>query len=151
VNRVEDQSIADEAAIDEDVDAIAVGALDFGARGEAVDTDAGAFFVGLEFGFGDGGAECGGGGGDFDELVERLLAEELVDAIGEAFDGRTIDDLLRRRGEDELFGGIGERVVRDERRDVAELGGFGFQKFAARGDGVEKIGDADGCACGQAG
>ena len=79
-----------------------------------------------------------------------MLAEELIDAIGEAFDGSAVDDLLRRRGENELFAGIGERVVRDERSDVAKLGGFGFQKFAARGNGVEKIGDADGCARGKA-
>ena len=43
-----------------------------------------------------------------------MLAEELVDAIGKALDRRTVDDLLRRRCEDELFAGIGKRVVGDE-------------------------------------
>ena len=57
---------------------------------------------------------------------------------------------LRRRGEHELLARIGERVVRDQRGDVAELGGFGLQKFAARGNAVEKIGDADRRACGKA-
>ena len=140
---MKDEAVAHEATIHEDVDAVAVRALHFGARCETVDADARAFFVRFEFGFGDGGAKSGGGRWNFDEFVERLLAEELVDAIGEAFDGRAVDDLLRRRRENELLAGIGERVVRDERSDVAKLGGFGFQKFAASRNGVEKIGDAD--------
>ena len=85
--------------------------------------------------------------GNFDEFVERLLAEELVDAIGKPFDRGAIDDLLRRRGEHELFAGIGERVVGDQRGDVAEFGSFGLQEFATRGNAVEKIGDTDGGAC----
>ena len=43
-----------------------------------------------------------------------------------AIDRGTVDDLLRRCGEDELLAGIGEGVVSDEGRDVAEFGGFGF-------------------------
>ena len=50
VNRVEDEAIAHEAAIDEDVDAVAIRALDFGPRREAVDADAGAFFLGSSSG-----------------------------------------------------------------------------------------------------
>src|SRR5215471_9402295 len=79
VDRMQDEAIANEAAIHEYVDAIAIGALDFGARRKSVDADACAFFVGLEFGFGDGGAEGSGGGWNFDQFVERLLAKELVD------------------------------------------------------------------------
>ena len=50
-------------------------------------------FFGLELGLGDRRAKRGGNRGDFDEFVERLLAEELVHAIGEPLDGRAIDDL----------------------------------------------------------
>ncbi len=99
-----------------------VGALDFGPRGESADGERGFFFFGVERGFGDGGAKRRGGGRNFDEFVERLAAEKLIDAVGEFFGGRAIDDRLGGRGEDELFVGIGEGVVRDERSDVAEFG-----------------------------
>ena len=46
--------------------------------------------------------------------------------------------------------GIGQRVVRDERSDVAEFGRIRLEKFLARGNAVEKIRDADGRAGGQA-
>src|ERR1700741_2713265 len=36
-----------------------------------------------------------------------------------------------------------ECVVRHERSDVSQLGGFRFQKFASRRHAVENIGDAD--------
>src|SRR5579859_121969 len=144
VNGVENQAIAYQAAIDENVDAVAIGALDFRARGETVHGEAGFFFGGLELRFGDGGAKGGGDGGHFDQFVEGLLAEKLVDALGEVLDGGAVDDLLRGRGEDKLAAGIGQRVVGDQRSDVAQFGGFGFQEFAARGDAVEQIGDADG-------
>ena len=76
-------------------------------------------FTRLEFGFGDGGSKRCRNRGDFHKFIERLFAKELVHAIGQPLDRRAIDDLLRRRGENELFAGIGERVVRDERGDVA--------------------------------
>src|SRR5258708_32097751 len=113
VDGVENQAVADEAAIYEDVDAVAIGALDFRARGETVDGEARFFFAGFEFGFGDGGAKGGGDYGDFDQFVERLLAEELIDALGKALDRRAVDNLLCGRGENELTAGIGERVVGD--------------------------------------
>ena len=37
-----------------------------------------------------------------------------------------------------------QRVVRHERRDVAQLGGFRLQEFAPRRHAVENVGDADG-------
>ncbi len=39
--------------------------------------------------------------------------------------------------------GIRQRVVRDERRDVAEFGGVRFEEFFTRGNAVEKIGDTN--------
>src|SRR5712664_4517361 len=119
VDGVEDEAIADESAIDEDVDAVAIGALDFRTRAETVDGEPSFFFGGFELGLSDGRAKGCGDYGDFDQLVKGLLAEELVDALGEALDGGTIDDLLRGGGENELAAGIGEGVVGDERGDVA--------------------------------
>src|SRR2546430_444025 len=60
-------------------------------------------------------------------------------------------DRVRGCGEDKLLAGIGERVVGDQRGDVAQLGGFRFEEFAARGDGIKEIGDADGGSWGQSG
>ena len=122
VNRVQNQAIAHEAAIHKNVDAVAVGPLHVGARRETANGQRGAFFAGFEFGLGDGGAKWRRGRRDFDQLFHRLAAEELIDAVGEFFGRRTVDDFLRRRGQDELFIRIGKRVVRDERGDVAEFG-----------------------------
>jgi len=44
---------------------------------------------------------------DFDQFIERLAAEELIDAVGKFIGGRAIDDGLRRSGQDKLFVGIG--------------------------------------------
>src|SRR5579859_2759556 len=95
VDGMEDELVADEPFVDEDVDAAAVGALDFGARRESTDRESGFFFFGVERRLGDGGAEGGGGRRNFDEFIERLTAEKLVDAVGEFFRGRTIDNGLR--------------------------------------------------------
>ena len=46
--------------------------------------------------------------------------------------------------------GIGQRVVRDERSDVAEFRRVRLEKFLARGNAVKKIGDADRRSRGQA-
>ncbi len=50
-----------------------------------------------------------------------------------------------------MFVGIGQSVVRDERGNVPEFGRIRFEKFSPRRNAVEKIGDADGRARGQAG
>ena len=79
----------------------------------------------------------------FDHFVERLPAEELVEALGRSFHRRRVHDLLRRRLEREMLVRMRQRVVRHQRSDVAELGGFRFQKLPPRRNAVEKIGDAD--------
>src|SRR5258708_27189578 len=83
--------------------------------------------------------------------MECLTAEKLIDAVGEAFRGREVDNFLRGRLQYELTFGIGKRVMSDERGDVAELRRFRFQEFAARGHAIEKIRNADGRARWQAG
>ena len=47
--------------------------------------------------------------------------------------------------------GMGERVVRDERGDVRELGLLGLEELAARRGVEEEVADGDGGAGGQAG
>ncbi len=89
--------------------------------------------------------------GNFHQFIERLAAEKLIDAVGKFIGGRAIDDGLRRSGENELFVRIGQRVMGDQRSDVAKFGGVRFQEFAPRGNGVKKIRDAERGARGQPG
>src|SRR5436309_14183610 len=98
---VQDQLVADETLVDEDVDATVVGALDFRTRGETGDGKGGFLFFGVKRRFGDGRTKWRGECGDFDQFVERLAAEELIDAVGKFFRGRAVNDGLRGRSEDE--------------------------------------------------
>jgi len=86
VDGVEDEAIADESAIDEDVDAVAIGALDFGARGEAVNGETRFFFGGFELGLSDGARKAAETTG-FRSARQRIACRRLVDALGEALDG----------------------------------------------------------------
>src|SRR4029077_3101943 len=83
-------------------------------------------------------------------LIERLASEDLVDTVGELFHWRAVENFLRRRFQQELRFGMSERVVRDERRDVAQLGGLRFQEFSSRWNAVENIRDTDRSARRQA-
>src|SRR5580704_15355270 len=79
---MEDQAIANQTAIYEDVDAIAIAALHFGPRGEPFDADFGGFFAGFERRLGDGGANRPFGYRNFDQLIECGAAEDLIHAFG---------------------------------------------------------------------
>ena len=61
-------------------------------------------------------------GGDGEQLRERVLAEDLVDALGGAGDGRRGDEGVRGGDEFEVLFRMGQRVVGDQRGDVRELG-----------------------------
>ena len=151
VNGVENQAIAHQPAIHENINAVAIGALNFRARGEARDRERRGFFAGLELRFHDGGAEGARRGRNFCQFVKRLAAKDLIDAVGEFLNRRAVQNFLRRRFQEELFVGIRKRIVGHKRSDVAELGCVGFQELAPRGHAIEKIGHADGCSRGQAG
>ena len=144
VNRVEDQPVAHQAAVHKNVDAVAVQALRFRARSKSGHGQRRLLFFGIELWFGDGRAEGRGNRWNFDQLIERLATKELVNAVGELFCGRTVDDLLRRRRENELFARIGQSVVRDERSDVAQFRRIRFQKFPPRGHAIKNVSNTDG-------
>ena len=62
------------------------------------------------------------------------------------------ETMVWRGGEElEVFLGMGQRVVRDQRRHVSQLGGFGAKEFAPRRRVEEEIGDGDGGSAGQGG
>src|SRR5207302_7922497 len=103
----------------------------------------------LEWRLSDGRAERSRNRWNFDQLFQRLPSEELIHAVGQLFRGRTVNDLLRWSCENKLFAGIRERVVRDQRSDVAQLRGVRLEEFSARWDTIKNVGDADGRSHGQ--
>jgi hypothetical protein len=82
-------------------------------------------------------------------LAEGFLAKDLEDALGGASDGRRGENGVAGGDEIELFFGMGQSVVRDQRGDVGEFSGFGAEKFAARRSVEEEIADGDRCAARQ--
>jgi hypothetical protein len=87
-------------------------------------------------------------GGDGEQLRERVLAEDLVDALGRPVDGRSGDERVRGGGEFKVLFRMGQRVVRDQRSYMRELGRFGAKEFAASRGIEEEIGHRDGGAAG---
>src|SRR5260370_15067131 len=76
-------------------------------------------------------------------MFKRLPSEELMQAVGQLFRGRTVNDFLRWRGKNELLARIRQRVVRDQRSDVAQLGSVALEEFSPRADTIKNIGTAD--------
>src|SRR5258708_14626350 len=97
----------------------------------------------------EGRAEWRRDWGNLDQVFERLPSEELINAVGQLFRGRTVNNFLRRRREKELLAGIRQRVVRDQRSDVAQLRGVRLEKFSARGNAIKNVGDANRRSGGQ--
>ena len=103
----------------------------------------------FEFRLRDGRSEGRRNGENFHQLFQCLPSEELIDAVGQLLRWRTVNDFLGRGRKNELFAGIRERVVRDQRSDVAQLRGVRLEEFSARWDTIKNVGDADGRSHGQ--
>ena len=90
---VEDEAVADEALVDEDVDGVAIELLQLGLGDEAADAEeagVGRGVVGVAlpgWGLGDAGAVEAELGGDGEQQVEGVAAEDLEDALGGVGDG----------------------------------------------------------------
>ena len=89
--------------------------------------------------------------GDRDQLVEGFFAEDLIDALAVSRDRRGYQHGVGGGMQFEMLFGMGESVVGDQRRDVGEFGGFGFEEFLASRGIEEEIADGDGGALGEAG
>ncbi len=155
--RVEDELVADEALVDEDVDGVAIEFLQLGLGDEAGEAEVAGFgrsvvcvaLPGWWFGkAGAGEVELGGGG---EHVVAGVFAEDLEEAVGGVGYGGGDEECLRRRVEFEVFCGMGEGVVGDEGGDVGEFGLLGLEEFAAGGGVEEEVADGDGGADGKAG
>ena len=155
--RVEDELVADEALVDEDVDGVAIEFLQLGLGDEAGDAEVagvrwrvvGVALPGWRFG------EAGAGevelGGDGEHVVAGVFAEDLEEAVGGVGYGRGDEQGLGGGVKLEVFGGVDEGVVGDECGDVGELGLLGLEEFAAGGGVEEEIAEGDGGAGGEAG
>src|SRR5215470_16789497 len=117
VNGVENQTIAHQAAIHKNVDAVAIRSLNLGPGGKAINGQVGLLFAGFELSFGDAGAKYSTRGRDFNQFVQGLPAKELVHALAKAFNRGAVDDLLGRSRQDQLPTGISERIVGNQGSD----------------------------------
>ena len=143
VNRMQQQPVAHQAPVDENVDAVAVRALHLRTRRESRDAQRGRLLVCLDLRLGDRGTHRSFARWNLDQFVERLPPEELIHTLGKFLHRRTIKNQLRRRLEHKMRFGMGQRVVRDERGDVAKFGRLGFQKFAPRRHAVKNVRDTN--------
>ena len=75
VNRVQDQAVAHQPPVHENVNSIAVAALHVGPRSKPAHHQFGGALLGGEFGFGDRGAHGRGNRQDLKQFFERLAAE----------------------------------------------------------------------------
>ena len=141
--RVLHQAVANQAPVDEYVDRIAIQLLDLRLGDEAVQRASRRDRRGFSSSssssvraprrrLGQADALEGLQGGHGNQLVQRLFAEDLIDALAVS--------RHRRRDQHGVGGGVQlemlfrmrQRVVRDQRRDVRQLGGLGLQKFLSR-------------------
>ena len=61
-------------------------------------------------------------GGERQQLAESFFAEDLIDALGGAGDGRCGDDGVASRDQLEVLFRMCEGVMRDQRGDVGQFG-----------------------------
>ncbi len=123
---VQEQLVANEATVDEEVDRVAVELLDVRFRDEAGKRE--------EAGVALGSSEGAGLGTKGNKIVEGTAAEDLKDAFFGSEDGGDAEKLRRPVLEREGFIRMGEAVVGDESGDVGQLWLLGAEEFLACGD-----------------
>ena len=147
---VQDELVADETLVDEDVHRVAVELLELRLGDEAGDAE--------ETWFGWRVVEVAlpwrrlgkTSAGEVylccrrEHVVGGFLAEDLEEAVGGVGNRWCGEESLCGAVELEVFGGMSERVVGDESGDMGELGLLGLEELAARWSVVEEIADCDG-------
>src|SRR5437899_12826891 len=111
---MQNQPVAYQAAVQENVDAISIEPLRFRTLRKAGYRERGFYLLLFEFRLCDGSSKGRGYRRNFYQLIERLLAKKLIDAVGQLFRRCAVDDLLRRSCQNKLLCGIRQGVVRDE-------------------------------------
>ena len=138
--RVQQQAVANQAAVDEQEDRIAVQSSAL-AGAETKPRSAKTRVVWF-VGFHD--VQLAFHHIEIDQVFERLVAEHLIDAFRSVSTGVTSSSCVRSVPQLERFLGMRQAVVRDERSDVRELGLIGPQKLLARRNVEEQIANRDG-------
>jgi len=146
VNRVQDQPVAHQAPVHKNVDTVAIHPLNIRTRRKSTHGQRSLFLSRLEFRLGDRRAKGRGNRGNFDKLFQSLPSKELIHAVGQLFRWRTVDNFLRRRDEDKLLRRIRQRVMCNQRSDVAQLCSIRLEKFSARRNAIENVCHADRCS-----
>ena len=90
-------------------------------------------------------------GREWNQLVKGFLAKDLIDALAVSRHRRSYQHGIGGGMQFEMLFGMGQRIVRDQRCDVRELGGFGLEELLARGSIEEEVAHGDGRSFGQAG
>ncbi len=140
---VKQQPVADKTLVHKDIDRVPVEFLQLRPGVEAGQPQnawvaGGLGGISLPGGrVGQTGVGEGGLGGHRQQLSERVLAEDLVDALRGARHRRRGDDGVRGRDQLEVFLRVGQRVVGHQGCDVGQLGGLCAEEFAP-GRGVEE-------------
>ena len=123
MNGVQDQAITHQALVHEDVDAVAVGALRFGPRHEPAHAQVCPALLGLELWLCDRRAHRRRYRRNLQQLLKRLPAKKLIDALGGGLDRRHVEYFLGGRLQNEMLVGMRQRVMGHQRRDVTQFGG----------------------------
>ena len=157
-------AVADEAAVDEDENRIAVGFLHLRPGEEAGEAEGAQGRVVIRAGFAavfrDGfGGRHGGrrqeylflAHADIHQLLEHLAAEDLVNALLQRGHGGDVQQLGGAAGEAKGPLRVRQAVVGGERRDVGQLGLLGAQEFSAGGHVIEEVAHGDGGAAAERG
>ena len=154
---VEDQLVADEALIDEDVDGVAIELLQLRLGDEAGEAEVagvgwGVVGVALPGGrLGQSGVGEVGLGGSGEHEAKGVLAEDLEEPLAVVGHGRSDQQGLGGGVEFEVAGGMGEGVVGDKSGDVREFGLLRLEELAAGGGVEEEVADGEGGTGRQAG
>ncbi len=147
---MQQQPVADEALVHEDVDRIAIQLLQFRLRIKAAEPQRPRLsrrFIGIFFPrrrFRQSHMRKRRFRGQRQQLPKRLFAEDLINAFGRARDGRRGNNRVARRNQLEVLLRMRQRVMSHQRRHVRQLSRFRAQKFPPRRRVEEKIGDRNG-------
>ena len=150
------KAVANEAAVHEDVDRVAIRLLDLWARKEAAEAEeASGRLIRLAAKLGDGVRRRDVGRreeelsfveSNFNQIVERLAAEDLIDAFLQGGDGRYVKQFGGPAQQLKRFIGMRKAVVGDEGRDMRQFGLLCAQEFATGRHIIKEVADGDGGA-----
>ena len=143
VDGVQQQPVPHQPPVHENINSIAIGALHFRSRRKTRHPNRRRFFVRFDRWLGDRRVNRRFRLWNLHQLFERLPSENLVHPVRQFFHRRAIQDFLRGSLQQKLPVRMRQRVMRDQRSDMPQLGRFRFQEFPPRRHRVENIGHAD--------